>query len=265
MAKQPATTADHKPINEYEALMITVPHEEPYEERAGLTELQDLVNSILCVLPPRERWIVDAIINENKSLQDIADELGYTKTHIWRLRNQAFETLRKAMTTDATIRKYVRLANTWDESAKQWIDYLQSDNPDVQEATVDDLEAYRDAASDIIMSDIKTRNLEMIFVRMAQSVIIKLKNTNSWDGELMLETLCAKQHDYGHNNINRYGLTGLIIRLSDKVERYKNLLGKEARNESTHDTLVDIVGYCVVSLMLIDETFQLHLGESYAQ
>lgn len=75
--------------------------------------------------------------------------------------------------------------------------------------------------------------------------------------------MTGKQHDYGHENINRYGMVGLTIRLSDKIERYKNLMAKnvDAIHESTHDTLVDIVGYCVVALMFLDGTFQLELGE----
>ena len=56
------------------------------------------------------------------------------------------------------------------------------------------------------------------------------------------------------------------MRLSDKVERLINLKSKKskAQNESLLDTLRDIVGYCVIALMLNDETFYLELGENYA-
>jgi hypothetical protein len=84
-----------------------------------------------------------------------------------------------------------------------------------------------------------------------------------WDTGEMISTLCSKQHDYGHGNINRFGLVGVVVRLSDKVERYKNLEGRKAENESTYDTLLDIVGYSVIALMLLDETFNLNLGDNY--
>lgn len=262
MVKQPVTLSEHKPINEYEALMITLPHEDPYEPREGLDELRDAVSEHVLALNPREQWIVNAIINENKSLQDVADELGFTKTHIWRLRNQAFDKLRKTMEQDTTIRKAVRMAETWEQSASQWLTYLSTPEPGTNPITIEDLEAYRDAASDIIMADLSTQNLPLLFSRMATGTIARIRRDSMWTVGSMLATLCSKQHDYGHENINRYGMVGLTIRLSDKIERYKNLMSKnvDAMNESTHDTLVDIVGYCVVALMYLDGTFQLELG-----
>jgi hypothetical protein len=61
-------------------------------------------------------------------------------------------------------------------------------------------------------------------------------------------------------------MQGVLVRLSDKIERLINLKRHkfEAKNESLLDTLRDIVGYCVVALMLNDETFTLELGENYA-
>ena len=84
--------------------------------------------------------------------------------------------------------------------------------------------------------------------------------------EQITETLIRKQHDYGHGNITTFGLKGVLVRLSDKVERLINLQSKKtkAQNESTVDTLRDIVGYCVIALMLNDETFSLELGDNYA-
>jgi hypothetical protein len=104
---------------------------------------------------------------------------------------------------------------------------------------------------------------QKLFEYMAVSALNELKIIESWDLETVFQTLCSKQYDYGHENINKFGLYGIIVRLSDKVERYANLKNKYAKNESVFDTLLDIVGYCVVALMLIDETFNLQLGEDY--
>ncbi len=82
----------------------------------------------------------------------------------------------------------------------------------------------------------------------------------------MSTLLASKQHDYGHGNITAFGLQGVLVRLSDKIERLINLKSKigKAKNESLTDTLRDIVGYCVIALMLNDETFNLDLGDNYA-
>ena len=73
-------------------------------------------------------------------------------------------------------------------------------------------------------------------------------------------TMLSKQKDYGPNNIRRspYGAQeGLIVRLYDKVARAANLTGKgkQPENESLRDTFLDIAGYGVIGLMLIDGTF----------
>lgn len=74
------------------------------------------------------------------------------------------------------------------------------------------------------------------------------------------KTVASKQKDYGPNNIQRspYGaLQGLTVRLYDKIARAANLTSKDAKpqNESLRDTFVDIAGYGLIGLMLIDGTF----------
>jgi len=78
--------------------------------------------------------------------------------------------------------------------------------------------------------------------------------------ERIADLLIKKQSDYGTANIARFGRTGLIIRLHDKVARLENLRGSGgARNESIEDTLLDVIGYSVVGLMWEDGTFMVPL------
>ena len=81
----------------------------------------------------------------------------------------------------------------------------------------------------------------------------------------MLDLVISKQWDYGHGNIAKFGLIGIVVRLSDKIERLKNLLstGASPSNESLDDTKMDIVGYCILALMLIDGTFMKPLGGAH--
>jgi AcrR family transcriptional regulator len=263
MTKITRTTGDRAPENDYEALMQAIPFEEPQQTSESLMVLRETVAQYVDDLDPRSLWIVNACISEGKSLQAIADELGMTKTHVWRLRNQAFETLRIAMSTDTTIRKSVRFAETWEQSATQWVMYLAGDN-EMEPITADTMIEYRDSMAETIeLGDTMNRVVEAMASNLAKQTINLLRMQEQWDTGEMISTLCSKQHDYGHGNINRFGLVGVVVRLSDKVERYKNLQGRKAENESTYDTLLDIVGYCVVALMLLDETFNLNLGDDY--
>lgn len=73
--------------------------------------------------------------------------------------------------------------------------------------------------------------------------------------------LASKQHDYGCDNITRFGIDGLVVRSHDKVARLLNLRrrGAAAANEPQVDTLVDLVGYSVIALMLHNNWFTLPL------
>lgn len=90
-----------------------------------------------------------------------------------------------------------------------------------------------------------------------------LKRMNVWDETEMIQLLIRKQRDYGHGNILGFGLFGVAVRMSDKLERLKNLMRRRITpsNESIEDTVMDIVGYSVIASMLIDGTFELQLKE----
>ena len=67
------------------------------------------------------------------------------------------------------------------------------------------------------------------------------------------DLLVRKQLDYGPNAVSRFGLQGIIVRMSDKLERLINLSQLQADpevNESIDDTLYDIAGYAILGLIL---------------
>jgi hypothetical protein len=78
----------------------------------------------------------------------------------------------------------------------------------------------------------------------------------TWLVDYQVGLLASKQHDYGHENINRFGSGGVRVRLWDKISRYENLVKRgEAENESIEDTLVDMVGYATIYVMVKNGTF----------
>lgn len=91
-----------------------------------------------------------------------------------------------------------------------------------------------------------------------------LKEMGVWDEDRMIELLISKQRDYGHGNIMSFGLFGVAVRMSDKLERLKNLLGRgiEPANETLEDTVMDLVGYATIASMLLGGTFELPLKEN---
>ena len=76
------------------------------------------------------------------------------------------------------------------------------------------------------------------------------------------DLIIKKQKDYSKSNIKIFGEFGILVRLSDKFERLKNLsnTGKAPNFESVDDTYRDIAGYCFVWLMLRNDTFDLPMS-----
>jgi len=82
--------------------------------------------------------------------------------------------------------------------------------------------------------------------------------------EEMYEMFARKHMDYGLNNIalggdltnkddKTFSLTGLCIRLTDKISRLKNLLinGKNfVKGEGMEDTFIDIANYGIIGLLV---------------
>lgn len=86
----------------------------------------------------------------------------------------------------------------------------------------------------------------------------------------MLDVLLVvinKQKDYGHHNVAMFGITGLVIRLHDKIARAENLIDKRdmensVPGESIYDTFLDIIGYSIIASMWLNNTFMYELENS---
>lgn len=87
-----------------------------------------------------------------------------------------------------------------------------------------------------------------------------LDNHPPFEHDEMVQLLCRKQHDYGHNNITNFGIIGVAIRICDKIARIDNLSKRnKPTNESLVDSYIDIVGYSMISIMLNEDSFKLPL------
>lgn len=75
--------------------------------------------------------------------------------------------------------------------------------------------------------------------------------------------MVRKQQDYGPGNIAAFGELGVLVRLSDKLERLKHLLvttdaagqvtvrsAVETANEAVEDSYRDLLNYALIALML---------------
>lgn len=75
----------------------------------------------------------------------------------------------------------------------------------------------------------------------------------------MHEIYLAKNHDYGQSfdkTWDKFGMTSLLIRLNDKLNRLETLVNKEQKvgDESLRDTLLDLANYAILGLIKLRET-----------
>ena len=64
-----------------------------------------------------------------------------------------------------------------------------------------------------------------------------------------------KNNDYG-DSFAKHGLIGILIRISEKIDRSVNITNNEITlidNESMRDTLIDLHNYSAMGIMLMNE------------
>lgn len=233
---------------------------EAVESVEELQPVREAVADCIDQLSEQDRFIVDAINTELISYEELGKRLGVSKPHAWRLRNAAYERLKYHLSMHPVLRRRIRVAETWEESAKQWVCHIDMLAKTKVKINMHSLSSIRDRAAITIREGEELS--PMFWTSVAGLVVSDLKERGLWSVDSMVLLLVKKQNDYGHGNILKFGLFGVFVRFSDKVERLINLSSALPLSEPYEDALWDIVGYCVIALMLNDETFGLELGEN---
>ena len=132
----------------------------------------------------------------------------------------------------------------------------------------DTRKAYEDLISEKEFDKLVQENPDGITVSLAvetfENEYPELSEEYKRISEEMYEMFARKHMDYGLNNIalggdlkseddKKFSLTGLCIRLTDKISRLKNLLinGKNyVRGEGMEDTFIDIANYGIIGLLV---------------
>lgn len=226
--------------------------------------MREVVAQCIDMLSEQDQFVINAINSERVTLQELGNRLGVSRMHASRLRDAAFDRLKTIMVMHPVIRRKIQMVDYWEQSAMQWVSHLTSiaRTPDkmrieVLEKLVDNAWKYRD--------DWEGSPSVTLWTSIACASIREMILREGWDSGYMVSTLVKKQLDYGHGNINKFGTIGILVRLSDKIQRFKNLTSgnRNPQVESIEDTLLDIVGYCIIGLMYDDGTFQLEVGDDY--
>ena len=163
---------------------------------------------------------------------------------------------------------------SWDEACRRALDEVVQYANYVAAPSLDRLDEINDSLAAFVRDPMRFDAkyvVDLMEYAAAISIHTILDSGQCWNTEQMWLLLCKKQSDYGHGNINNFGLAGVAVRLCDKIARAKNLEARggvfSVSNETLLDTYEDIVGYATIAVMLRDDTFKYHLenaAEVYA-
>ncbi|MGA0710172.1 MAG: sigma factor-like helix-turn-helix DNA-binding protein [Ilumatobacteraceae bacterium] len=245
--------------------MESAPFTDPETSLEELQDLREAIAEAIEQLPERMRYVLDAVNSERMSIRKLADRMSLSKSQVQRLYQQALEHLRLILIANPIIRRRLGLpAENWNEAALDIVDMMCpiADETD-DELMLRMMMAIDDMRSRFHLGSVEANLFSDPAFKMGRAAAGWLANRGKWDVKEMQELLCRKQHDYGHGNINSFGPRGVVVRLSDKMERIKNLLRQDLApsNESLKDSFDDIVGYCTILLMLANDTFSLELAD----
>lgn len=233
-------------------------------------DIRDAVRDGIMQLNDKDRFLIEAVYVWGRSYSQIAEMMGYNSkgTSHYAIK-KAERNLGDILKADSRIIRLLK--GNGMNNIKDWADgawkNLRYFEKNISTEMFDDklFEVYfmmlREAVQDWGVDENADIKLYDLCTRIGVLAAQGLGSHKAWDTEAMQTILTRKQHDYGHDNINAFGIIGVAVRISDKIARYKNLVTKSSNglNESLEDTLVDMVGYAVIARMLEDGTFDLPL------
>jgi hypothetical protein len=204
--------------------------------------------------------VIRAIYYEQIPYSELGERLGCSKTQAWRKAKQAEAALRAALEGNTTIMDRYKLYDfdTWDDAA--WAIIQSYDQIAPRAGNIELIEWCGSKLVTCVRDGDKFESY--MFNSIASECVAELKDRGRWQAGDFHMLLCSKQADYGHNNILAFGLTGVAVRMHDKIARLKNLLNRVALNEPMLDTWYDLIGYSVIAEMLFQDTFTLNLKEN---
>lgn len=245
------------PTNEVEWLM----------QRGSAPDLNDVdhINAVIKAvesLKEVHRIAIEGYFYERISYAKLAERLGCSKPHAWRITQKAMRELHRQLRVMKPISERYNMFDKWEDAMYAVLEILNDGAVGPAIVRHKRLDPYKNELIRIVNSNDDLDSIPGLLMDMGLEAIAHLKNNKQWDFHEMGELLIKKQHDYGHDNILNFGQIGLAIRICDKVARLYNLADRQdkAANESVTDTWVDIVGYSVLSIMLDNGTFELPLG-----
>lgn len=250
-------TSARRPDTAIEALMETAPGQEPVDSWEDIGPLRDLVAACVDMLPDLERTVIEGLYIEQVPYRKLAERLGRNnKNFVLRARDRGLNMLREFLESDPTIMEKFMSRSQWELEAAVSVEKLVAlaveADPAYFAEEIDEMIGY---AYDFHTEWRHAAATRKVMDAGAIAVCWLERHYKKWTPELQVALLVQRQSKYGYRNILKFGLEGVIIRMSDKAARLINQ-SENFGDESIVDTYMDIVGYAAIADMLARDVFE---------
>ena len=254
--------AQHAPENNLQRLMEEAPGTNSPESLQQTAPTREAVRRVTDNLAPHDRFMVEASHFERIPIRDIATRIGVEKSQAQRLLARVNNRLATALLDQPSIARKVTMQEAitdpedWRTAAEEALIVIE------QNAAFSPLhKTFQESLEPCV--EYVHRGWREVPITLVDEGILDIAIT-AWLGldedahNRMLDLLCERQAKYGPNNILKFGTTGVIIRMSDKIERIATNSGDFA-DETTEDAYMDLVGYAAIHWLLANDIFELPL------
>jgi hypothetical protein len=256
------------PLDNLQSLMEQAPNHEAIDSLQQIAPTREAVRRAIDTLPAFDRYVIEASHFERLSIRTIAHRIGVSSSQAHRLLTRVNERLETALLNEHVIARKVDMQTQitdptdWRAAATEALITIEQNaaySPihKTFAESLDQCVPYVTYGYDTSRGGVDILTVDECLLDVAITAWLALSEDAR---NRMLDLLCERQAKYGPKNILKFGTRGIIIRMSDKVERIANNSGDFA-DDSVEDAYMDLVGYAALHWMCANDIFELPLIE----
>ena len=107
--------APRRADTDLQALMETRPHEQIQPSIESLLPIRQVLTDAFDQLVERDKWIINSILIERKSIRRTAKDISLAKSHVDRLYKKALAVLQDTLIANPIIQQYLHRSDPYDD------------------------------------------------------------------------------------------------------------------------------------------------------
>ena len=253
-----------RPNTNLQALMETAPDGHVDDSLQQADPIRTAIRRAVETMSEKDQFYVDALFIEQITIRAFAHRIGVEKSQAHRIKNKLAKRVAAAMLTEPIIKEYTEMTapimqpTTWQQAAAEALIIIE------RTAAFSPLLRSFDNCMAAMVDYVEGGHKAVSIVRVDDAILDIAMTAWLWLTEEardeMLALIISRQRKYGTGNITKFGTRGIIVRMSDKIERLRNM-GGDFADDSVVDAYMDLVGYGALHWMTVNGVFELPLAD----